>query len=72
MLYGNSDMKKIYLNPLIVTAGLECIILAASGPGAGDIFSPTVSDDAKGHSVWDEVNDTYNINKEEQEDENWN
>lgn len=55
MLYGNSDMKKIYLKPLIVTAGLECVILAASGPGADDIGSPNVLNDAKEYSVWDEV-----------------
>lgn len=60
MLYGNSDMKKIYLKPLIVIADLECVILAASGPGADDIGSPNVLNDAKEYSIWDEVENTYN------------
>ncbi len=40
-------------------------LLSGSGPDATSIGSPSVDDNAKEYSVWDEVNNTYNI-KEEQ------
>lgn len=43
-----------YERPTIDVVEANAELLATSGPNAGDIFSPTVSDDAKGHSVWNE------------------
>lgn len=64
-----------YKRPNIEIVQVESFLLTSSeivggGPGATDIGAPNVSNECK--SVWDEVNETYNINKEEQEDENWN
>lgn len=36
-------------------AEADLILLTASGPGAGDIGSPSVDDNAKECSIWDEV-----------------
>lgn len=52
----------------IVEASTDLLSASEMGPGATDIGAPNVSNDAK--SVWDEVNEQYNI-KEEQDYENW-
>lgn len=59
-----------YERPYITIFEANVELLAMSGPGATDIGAPNVSNECK--SIWDEVENTYNINKEEQEDENWN
>ena len=51
-----------YVKPQIEIVEADAELLTTSGPDAGDIGSPTVSDDAKSYSVWDEVNNNYNIN----------
>ena len=55
-----------YERPTIEIVETDFSLLAVSGPGAGDIDSPSV----RTKSVWDEVNEQYN-NKEEIY-ENWN
>lgn len=61
-----------YERPNITLVKADLVLLQSSemGPGATDIGAPSVSSECK--SVWDEVNDTYNINKEEQDYEDWN
>lgn len=44
-----------YVKPKIEIAEADLVLLAASGPGADDIGSPNVLNDAKEYSVWDEV-----------------
>ena len=60
-----------YKRPQIDIAEADFVLLSGSGPGAGDIGSPSVDDNAKRYSIWDEVDNTYNINKEEQGYEDW-
>ena len=55
----------MYIRPTIDIISIGTALLSCSGPGATDIGSPTVSSDAKKYSVWDEVDNTYNNNKEE-------
>lgn len=59
-------MGKIYNTPRIEVAELAASLLSASGPGAGDIGSPSV----RTKSVWDEESDNILFNiKEEKENE---
>lgn len=53
----------IYEKPTIEIVEADLVLLCGSSPSATDIGAPNVSNEAK--SVCDEVNDTYNINKEE-------
>ena len=55
-----------YERPTIEIVEADFSLLAASGPGAGDIGSPSV----RTKSVWDEVNEQYNNKEEIYED--WN
>ena len=48
---------------MIVEADLVLLQSSEMRPGATDIDSPSV----RTKSVWDEVNEQYNINKEEQD-----
>lgn len=56
-------------NITIVEASADLLSASEMGPGATDIGAPNVSNEAK--SVWDEINEQYNI-KDEQNYENWN
>ena len=51
-----------YERPKIEIAKADLVLLSASGPGAGDIGSPSVRNNSK--SIWDEVNEQYNIKEE--------
>lgn len=44
-----------YVKPQIEIIEADLVLLSVSGPGAGDIGSPGVDDNAKEFSVWDEV-----------------
>lgn len=56
-----------YERPYIEIFEASVVLLAVSelGPGATDIGAPSFE------SVWDEVDNTYNINKEENYGEDW-
>lgn len=55
----------MYIKPQIEIAEADFVLLNVSGPGATSIGSPNVSNDAKGHSVWDEdINDNEAIDYE--------
>lgn len=57
------DMK--YIKPQIEIAEVDLVLLTASGPGAGEIGSPSV----RTKSVWDEEeSDTYYNNIKEEQD----
>lgn len=58
-----------YERPTIEVVGASVDLLTVSGPGATDIFAPDFDNNSK--SVWDEVDNTYNINKEENYGEDW-
>lgn len=53
-----------YNRPQIDIAEADFVLLSLSemGPGATDIGAPNVSNECK--SVWDEVENTYNIKEE--------
>lgn len=63
-----------YERPCIMTVEVTeidfLLSISEMGPGAGDIGAPDVENEVK--SIWDEVNEQYNINKEEQNYEDWN
>lgn len=54
-------MKYERPNIEIVEANAELLTSSDMGPCATDIGAPDVSNDAKEYSIWDEVNETYNI-----------
>ena len=58
-----------YIKPQIEIIEADLVLLAASGPGANDIGSPNVLNDAKECSIWDEVKQLNH--KEEQDYEDW-
>lgn len=55
-----------YLRPTIEMLAMDFNLLSGSGPEATSIGSPDVDNDAK--SVWDEVENTYNIKEESYEE----
>lgn len=61
----------IYERPNITIVEASADLLSASelGPGATDIGAPSFG--AK-ESVWDEVNDNYNVKEEQDYGEDWN
>lgn len=50
---------KNYNKPQIEIVEADAELLTTSGPGTIDIGSPTVSDDAKSYSVWDDDIETH-------------
>lgn len=61
-------MKYERPNITLISIDVELLQYSHMGPGATDIGAPNVSNECK--SIWDEVNEQYNI-KEEQDYENW-
>ncbi len=57
-----------YIKPQIEIIEADLVLLAASGPSAGDIGSPSVRNNSK--SIWDEESDNtlFNIKEERYED----
>lgn len=53
-------MTKKYVKPQIDIAKADLVLLAMSGPGAGDIGSPSVRYNSK--SIWDEESDNTLFN----------
>lgn len=67
MLQEDNIMK--YVKPQIEITEADLVLLIASGPGAGDIGSPSVRYNSK--SVWDDEasdNTLFNIKEESYED----